>query len=290
MALLGNGFRQTLTGRMFGSTMTDGTTPHVHEYRGHMAAPMRNQLASFDSKASIPDGCRHPVAWVMPQKSGGLSTRNSIIGIGSLSATLQSGYNLDGEITGVGGITDAPLGLIVSIAATLIASGGISSASAGALASLVAALTGSSNVSATAAGLAALGASLTGSGTAVGNNTQLMSIAATIRGYGDLTPEGIRDSVWNAFVASYNAAGTMGKALGDVGAGSNPWDAVIESGFTAREILQILAAVAAGKTDIIDLGGGNATVTFRDLADTKDRIEAAVTGSERTTLTLDTDP
>src|SRR5574343_579298 len=70
----------------------------------------------------------------------------------------------------VGGITDAPLGLIVSIAATLIASGGISSASAGALASLVAALTGSSNVSATAAGLAALGASLTGSGTAVGNN------------------------------------------------------------------------------------------------------------------------
>ena len=289
MALLGNGFRQTLTGRIFGSTMTDGTTPHVHEYRAHMASCMRNQSPSFDSRASIPDGCRHPVAWVMPQKSGGLSTRNSIIGTSSLAATSQLGYNLDGEITGVGGITDAPLGLIVSIAATLIASGGISSASAGALASLVAALTGSGSVSATAAGLADLGASLIGSGTAIGSNTQLMSLAATIRGYGDLTPEGIRDSVWNAFVVSYNSVGTMGKALGDVGAGSNPWDAVIESGFTAKEILQILAAVAAGKTDILDLGGGNATVTFRDLADTKDRVEASVTGSERTATIIDTD-
>lgn len=244
---------------------------------------------NFGARAAIPSGYYTPHGWMLPRIAGNLSA-NDLSGSGIASATAQSGYNIDSTIIGVGGITSAPLGLIVSIAATLIASGGISSASAGALASLVAALTGSGSVSATAAGLAALGASLTGSGTAVGNNTQLMSIAATIRGYGDLTPEGIRDSVWNAFVASYNGAGTMGKALGDVGAGSNPWDAVIESGFTAKEILQILAAVAAGKTDILDLGGGNATVTFRDLADTKDRVEASVTGSERTALTLDTDP
>lgn len=62
---------------------------------------------------------------------------------------------------------------------------------------------------------------------------------------------------------------------------------VLESGFTVGEILRILAAVAAGKTNITDLGGGNAEVVFRDVGDTKDRVTADMTGSERTTVTLD---
>lgn len=72
------------------------------------------------------------------------------------------------------------------------------------------------------------------------------------------------------------------------GGGSDPWDSVIESGYTAGEILKVLAAFAAGKTSITSLGGGDATVIFRDLGDTTDRIEAGMTGSERTTITLDT--
>lgn len=69
---------------------------------------------------------------------------------------------------------------------------------------------------------------------------------------------------------------------------NDPWDSVIESGYTAGEILKVLAAFAAGKTSITPLGGGDATVVFRDLGDTKDRIEAGMEGSERTTITLDT--
>ena len=37
--------------------------------------------------------------------------------------------------------------------------------------------------------------------------------AADIRGYGDLTPEGIRDAVWSAVLANYPLTGTAGKTL-----------------------------------------------------------------------------
>jgi hypothetical protein len=60
------------------------------------------------------------------------------------------------------------------------------------------------------------------------------------------------------------------------------WERAVDAGYSAEEILRVLAAVAAGKTDIT-----GSTVTFRDLGDTKDRIVASMTGSERTTITID---
>ena len=61
----------------------------------------------------------------------------------------------------------------------------------------------------------------------------------------------------------------------------------IDGTFTMKDVLKILVAVAAGKTNIVDLGGGNATVDFRDLSDTKNTVVADMTGSERTDITLD---
>lgn len=63
-------------------------------------------------------------------------------------------------------------------------------------------------------------------------------------------------------------------------------EAQIEDGFTLRQVLQILAAVAAGKTDIIPLGGTLATVKFRDLNDTRDAVVADMDSSERTSITI----
>jgi hypothetical protein len=97
----------------------------------------------------------------------------------------------------------------------------------------------------------------------------------------------IAQAVWAATAAGFNTAGTMGEKLNDAGSASNPWTEVIESGYTAAEILRLLAAVSFGKTNIVDNGGGSATVTFRDLADTKDRVDADMVGSERQTVTLD---
>ena len=65
------------------------------------------------------------------------------------------------------------------------------------------------------------------------------------------------------------------------------WNSLIESGFTAEEILKLLISVAIGKTSITDLGGALATVKFRNLADTKDRIVADMDESERTSIVVD---
>lgn len=59
----------------------------------------------------------------------------------------------------------------------------------------------------------------------------------------------------------------------------------IEGTISMRELQRILLAVAAGKTTITE--GEPVVVTFRDQADTKDRISAEMDGSERTDITLD---
>ena len=75
--------------------------------------------------------------------------------------------------------------------------------------------------------------------------------------------------------------GSSGPTAADI------WAYGIEQGLTAEGILRLLLAVQAGKTTITDLGGGNALVTFRDQADSKNRISADMAGSERTSVTID---
>lgn len=79
MALMGNGCREFVNGRLFGGTAISGHVPTVLEVQGHQAAKMRNQFAGeggYLGIASIPNGARHPVAWVAAQKSGGMASRN----------------------------------------------------------------------------------------------------------------------------------------------------------------------------------------------------------------------
>ena len=66
-------------------------------------------------------------------------------------------------------------------------------------------------------------------------------------------------------------------------------EAQVEPGITLREALRVVLSVAAGKTDITPDGLGGATVVFRDVNDTRDTVTAVMTGSERTSITLDTD-
>lgn len=61
-------------------------------------------------------------------------------------------------------------------------------------------------------------------------------------------------------------------------------DEVIEGSLTLRQLLRILLAAAAGESG----GGGSGTITFRDAADTKNRISATVDANRnRTAVTLD---
>lgn len=61
-------------------------------------------------------------------------------------------------------------------------------------------------------------------------------------------------------------------------------DEVIEGTLTLRQVLRILLAEAVGKA----AGGGTTSITFRDQADTKNRIAATVDASgNRSAVTLD---
>lgn len=280
MALCSNGVTFFGTGiRCYGAAAYLSAYPSV--LRGGMcqAGAMRNITAGegiTNRLVGLPSGYRHPGAWMLPQKPGALSARNTITGAGTFAATGQSGYNIGATITGAGDIPGCDIGLIISIAATLTASGGISSAATEALAGLVATLTGSGDITATAAGLATLGAALVGSGTVSASNTALMDIAATIRGYGDLTPEGLRDAVWNAVLANYAAVGSAGLALSTASSGgvdlnalaTAVWGKVLESSFTAEEMMRILAAGTAGQR----AGIGTATETYTGLDGATPRI------------------
>lgn len=86
-------------------------------------------------------------------------------------------------------------------------------------------------------------------------------------------------------VISTNSAGLIvgggGSSAADI------WDYLIEGSYSAKEVLRILSAIAAGKTTIVDLGSGQATVTFRDINDTKNRVVADMMDSERDVVTLD---
>ena len=66
-------------------------------------------------------------------------------------------------------------------------------------------------------------------------------------------------------------------------------EAKVEGTMTLKSAIRLILSVLAGKTSITDLGEGEALVKFRDIADTKDRISASMTGSERTNVTLNTD-
>jgi hypothetical protein len=119
-----------------------------------------------------------------------------------------------------------------------------------------------------------------------------MNGAATVTANAFLTSERTA-AMLGAGTATFNPAGSRGNIAVTIRVNTLTQDDVtgavmeaqIEAGLTFRQIVRLLAAVAAGKTDITDLGGGNATVKFRDLGDTKDRITAGMTGSERTSVT-----
>lgn len=59
---------------------------------------------------------------------------------------------------------------------------------------------------------------------------------------------------------------------------------IVENGLSVRDVLRLILAVQVGKTSIAT---GPTVVTFRDTADSKDRVVAGMTGSQRIIVTLD---
>lgn len=85
---------------------------------------------------------------------------------------------------------------------------------------------------------------------------------------------------------------TMGYTLGTTGLTPADiaaiWNEVLDDGYSARELMRLMAAVLLGKNEGLERNGG--TVTYRSVGDVKDRITGIVDGfGNRNDVDLDED-
>jgi hypothetical protein len=93
-----------------------------------------------------------------------------------------------------------------------------------------------------------------------------------------VVPANVWDSMFGASTLNVNVA-TMSS-----GAVDSILDEPVEGAYTMRQLLRLMASALFGEAS----GGGTATITFRDLGDSKNRITATVTANgDRTTVVLD---
>jgi uncharacterized phage-associated protein len=64
------------------------------------------------------------------------------------------------------------------------------------------------------------------------NLTGIGSVSADISPFTELSPESLAAAVLNALLAEYNQTGSVGEALNNIGASSNPWSSLLASNNT----------------------------------------------------------
>lgn len=179
---------------------------------------------AWEPKSGVPDGYRHPYAWVMPQTAGGLSARNNLSGAGACTISMAGGVNGEAALSGAGDVTGVGA-LIVSLVAELTGSGTITNADAVAYLNLAASLAGAGDLAGAATAIGHASAALSGAGDTSGTATALGTLAASIIVTGDvLNTANVAGAVWNALVASHGEDGTMGKALANASSGGVDYD------------------------------------------------------------------
>ena len=93
-----------------------------------------------------------------------------------------------------------------------------------------------------------------------------------------VVPANVWDSMFGVSVLNVNVSTLSSGAVDSI------LDDPVEGSFTMRQLLRLMASALFGKAS----GGGTATITFRDLGDSKNRITATVTANgDRTTVVLD---
>lgn len=205
---------------------------------------------------SIPDGNTAPSAWMLPSKAGGMSARNTMGGLGEIVPfTLAAGMGMQAVLDGFGDM-DAEGGLVVGGSVTIPGSGSISATPNAAL-NAQASVDGAGGMTSTLRAIGWMSATLSGGGTCAAQSYAKGFMVCDMKPFTELSPQSLASAVWSQ---------------------------AVEQGFTAEEILRLMASVLAGKSSGFD---ANAPV-FRDIADTKDRVEATLDASgNRVTVSLD---
>lgn len=236
--------------------------------------------AVTDNKSAVPNGNRAPSAWIMPNKGGGLSSRDATL---AFAATATGIKGLPGEgSTSFSITTNTPDGqLIVS------GSGSVTFSLDTNAPLLTASLNGAGTTSfslTTNTPILGAEASLTGEASFVvttnspvifplDDDSPLRTGTATLTLTGALVPYAIG-----------SMEGTTEEAgLSNAGIANSVWGKVIEAGFTADQILRLLAAHAAGSAT--GLEGSNPQFTGLDGVTL--RIDGAYVAGTRTIDALD---
>lgn len=253
----------------------------------HDTAAMNQANAEAFSKLSAySTGLYFPHCMVPPRTAGRMAAHDTLTGTGTVSNANAWAVKLaEAMLTGSGTLS-ATGSLIVQLLAAIAGSGTVSSANVQAFLSAVASLTGTGGVTAAAlTGIGELLADLLGDGTlddsiltAIGELTADLVVTGT-----GLSTANVGQAVWSALAAANNVSATMGEKLNDAGSASNPWTEVIEAGYTAAEILRILAAHAAGAATGLE----GANPQFTGIDGTTLRIDGTYSAGTRTIDSLD---
>ena len=285
MGLLQNGYRHNLIGRVVGTTNLDGWRPEVGVYQRHRAAANRNQVmpgAVTDNKSAVPNGNRAPSAWIMPNKGGGLSSRDATL---AFTATATGIKGLPGEgSTSFSIVTNTPDG-------QLIVSGSGS-------------VTFSLDTNAPL-----LTASLNGAGTtsfSLTTNTPILGAEASLTGEASFVVATNNpvifplddDSPLRTALASFSFGGSLTSyaigsmtgtteeaGLSNAGIANSVWGKVIEAGYSAEQVMRLIGAFAAGSATGLE----NGNPQFTGLDGTTVRIDGAYSAGTRTIDTLNGD-
>jgi len=105
-----------------------------------------------------------------------------------------------------------------------------------------------------------------------------LTFAVTIEGVGGIEVDLKRALTFISTISNKYTPEDFGKAM---------LEASIETGFSLEQIIRLLVAVSAGRSSIVPGAPGEATVAFRDVADTKDRVSADMIGGERSAIIRD---
>lgn len=244
MALLGN---YTVLNKSVMRKMSGVTESAERSNFGTSGAFRNRQLQDRATTAlagyAIPEAYYPSYTWMIPQRAGNIGSESQISGAANAAVNLAGGINGAASLSGAGNVLNANAGLIISMVATLAGTGTVASADLRALLSITASISGGGSVAASLSALAWANAALTAGGN-ITNATPYATgaLSAAIKSYGDLTPEGLRDAVWNALGTSYATVGTMGAKLNSAASGGVDYPAMGSAvrAELAAELLRII--------------------------------------------------
>lgn len=224
--------------------------PHV--MRGHFTPAQYESLLDQIKRDSFPTGTNHPYSIITGDKGGLISATTTLINTGQITANVSSGINIEATLNGLSTISTSNLSLIISLASNIASSGNITTASLVGTVALAATLAGVGSVTAGLNVVAFMQTTLAGSGLITADLKGKLALAATIYvNQSEATVAELVDGVWNALLADYNTANTMGEVMNNMGSVADPWSTTLPGSYAPGEAGYILGNLLANIPDSV---------------------------------------